>query len=494
MYSPDPNEFFEMSAKCGLIPVHATIIADLDTPLTIYAKVANGEQHAFLFESMEGGEKWGRYSFIGLDPMAVITSSGDELTISESGTGGSEVRKGVNPLDEIRDYLSSFEAQCVADLPRFYGGAVGYLGYDMVRHVEDIPDRHASQGLPDSSFMVPRLVLVYDSVRQCVTVVCNVKIGPDIDPALEYERATGRIDEVIALIRQPLPKDFTIHPSGCEPHEFKSNMEENAFCAMVERAKEYILAGDIIQVVLSQRFQTTTQLEPFTLYRALRHINPSPYLFFLRQGDVVLIGSSPEILVRVEDGDIELRPIAGTRKRGVSESEDLALEEELLADPKERAEHLMLVDLGRNDVGRVAENGTVTVKDLLVIERYSHVMHIVSGVHGKLAENKDQFDVFKACFPAGTVSGAPKIRAMEIIDELEVQKRGPYAGAVGYFGFSGNMDFCITIRTFVMQGSELWVQAGAGIVSDSVPQKEFEETINKAMGLRRAVELAEKGF
>ena len=263
---------------------------------------------------------------------------------------------------------------------------------------------------------------------------------------------------------------------------------------MVEKAKEYILAGDIIQVVLSQRFHTESELNPFALYRALRHINPSPYLFYLRQGDLVLIGSSPEILVRLENDDIELRPIAGTRKRGATPEEDLQLEKELLADPKERAEHLMLVDLGRNDVGRVAENGSVVVRDLLVIERYSHVMHIVSGVHGKLAKDMDQFDVLEACFPAGTVSGAPKIRAMEIIDELEISSRGPYAGAVGYFGFSGNMDFCITIRTFIIKGKDLWVQAGAGIVADSDPQKEFEETINKSMGLRRAVELAEKGF
>ena len=263
---------------------------------------------------------------------------------------------------------------------------------------------------------------------------------------------------------------------------------------MVERSPEYILAGDIIQVVLSQRFHPQPYLDPFLLYRSLRHINPSPYLFFLRMDDIVLIGSSPEILVRLEDGEIELRPIAGTRKRGKNAEEDKALEEELLADPKERAEHLMLVDLGRNDVGRVAEGGSVTVDDLLVIERYSHVMHIVSGVRGKLAADHDQFDVLAACFPAGTVSGAPKIRAMEIIDELEPEKRGPYAGAVGYFGFSGNMDFCITIRTFVMQGDNLWVQAGAGIVDDSVPEKEYEETINKAMGLRKAVELAEKGF
>ncbi|NLX17814.1 MAG: anthranilate synthase component I family protein, partial [Desulfobulbus sp.] len=261
-----------------------------------------------------------------------------------------------------------------------------------------------------------------------------------------------------------------------------------------ERAKEYIFAGDIIQVVLSQRFHSTSNLNPFVLYRALRHINPSPYLFYLRQGETVLIGSSPEILVRLEEGNIELRPIAGTRKRGTLPEEDLELEQELLADPKERAEHLMLVDLGRNDVGKVAQSGSITVRDLMVVERYSHVMHLVSGVHGTLSPGMDQFDVLSACFPAGTVSGAPKVRAMEIIDELEVDRRGPYAGAVGYFGFSGNMDFCITIRTFILHGQDLWIQAGAGIVADSNAQNEYEETVNKAMGLRRAVELAEKGF
>jgi anthranilate synthase component 1 len=312
----------------------------------------------------------------------------------------------------------------------------------------------------------------------------------------QYATALADIDGVIARLRNPVPEAFTDAGGDGDgsAHHFTSNMEEPAFLAMVEQAKEYIRAGDIIQVVLSQRFHTTTSLEPTLLYRALRHINPSPYLFFLQLGDVIQIGSSPEILVRKDGHNIELRPIAGTRKRGATEEEDLALEKELLEDPKERAEHLMLVDLGRNDVGRVAKGGSVEVRDLLVIERYSHVMHIVSGVHGIIDEGKDQFDVMAACFPAGTVSGAPKIRAMQIIDELEPERRGPYAGSVGYFGFSGNMDFCITIRTFIMQGTNLWVQAGAGIVADSDPHKEFEETINKSMGLRRALELAEKGF
>ena len=363
----------------------------------------------------------------------------------------------------------------------------------MVRFMERLPDRHPPLDLPDSAFMVPGLVLIHDAVQQSLTIVCNAWAQPGVDAEALYARSCDRIEAIVRRLDGSLSAACR-ERKPTEPHRFTSNMDGESFAAMVERAKEYILAGDIIQVVLSQRFHAETALNPFTLYRALRHINPSPYLFYLRQGDLVQIGSSPEILVRLEEGDIELRPIAGTRKRGVTVEEDQALERELLADPKERAEHLMLVDLGRNDVGRVAAPGSVSVHDLLVIERYSHVMHIVSGVHGRLAPGLDQFDVLAACFPAGTVSGAPKIRAMEIIDELEVARRGPYAGAVGYFGFSGNMDFCITIRTIVLRGRDLWIQAGAGIVADSDPQTEYEETINKAMGLRRAVELAEKGL
>jgi anthranilate synthase component 1 len=495
MNFPDQDAFVLLSGQSGLVPVHRTIIADMDTPLTIYAKVSNARRHAFLFESMEGGEKWGRYSFIGLDPLLTFASSGDKVTVTRPGSSeAAQERTGVNPLRELRSLLAAFRPSTAPGLPRFYGGAVGFLGYDMVRFIEAIPDTNPGPDLPDSSFMVPRLVLIHDAVQQELTIVCNVETEGAADPAGLYQDAVQRIDEVVRLLRAPLPPDrVAFAPAGAR-HEFTSNMDQTAFEEMVERAKEYILAGDIIQVVLSQRFHTRTSLDPFLLYRALRHINPSPYLFFLHLDDVVLIGSSPEILVRLEDGDIELRPIAGTRIRGGTVEEDEALEVELLADPKERAEHLMLVDLGRNDVGRVAAGGSVRVDDLLVIERYSHVMHIVSGVHGKLAPGQDQFDVLEACFPAGTVSGAPKIRAMEIVDELEPERRGPYAGAVGYFGFSGNMDFCITIRTFVMQGEDLWVQAGAGIVADSVPRKEFEETINKARGLRRAVELAEKGL
>jgi anthranilate synthase component 1 len=490
MHKPDLETFRNLAGEAGLVPVSREIVADLDTPLTIYAKVAANDTHAFLFESLEGGEKWGRYSFIGFNPMLTFFSSQEHMEIKRQGK--SEVRTG-NPLQELRNLLASFRAHQSEHLPRFFGGLVGYLGYDMVRFMERLPDTHKSLDLPDSSFMVPQTVLIHDSFKQKLHIVNCVEIEEGADPEKLYYEACRKVDATAELLKQPVPYEFVESPSGNHEHRFSANMDEEGFKKMVQKAKEYILDGDIIQVVLSQRFHTKTRLSPFALYRALRHINPSPYLFYLQLGNVIQIGSSPEILVRLESGEIELRPIAGTRHRGGTGEEDKRLERELLADPKERAEHLMLVDLGRNDAGRVARPGSVEVRDLLVIERYSHVMHIVSGVHGLLAEDKDQFDVMSACFPAGTVSGAPKIRAMEIIEELEPERRGPYAGAVGYFGFSGNMDFCITIRTFIMRDNDLWIQAGAGIVADSDPAKEYEETLNKARGLRRAVELAEKG-
>ncbi len=490
MHHPDFDGFKQLAKQAGLVPVFREIIADLDTPLTVFAKVAGKASHVFLFESLEGGEKWGRYSFIGLDPIVTFESRGGQIKIERD--GNTEELSG-DPLVELQKLLGSFKASRSGKLPRFFGGAVGFLGYDMVRFMERLPEINPPlPHFPDSALMVPRVVLIYDNLKQTLTVVHCVVVNENDDLEARYDEAIRQIDSMVELLRNPLPHDFFEEDLGNGGHEFTSNMTEDSFKDMVVKAKEYIMAGDVIQVVLSQRFHTETDLPPFKLYRALRHINPSPYLFYLKQGDLIQIGSSPEILVRLEGDDIELRPIAGTRKRGATQEEDLALERELLADPKERAEHLMLVDLGRNDVGRVARYGTVEVRDLLVIERYSHVMHIVSGVHGKLLAGKDQFDVLTACFPAGTVSGAPKIRAMEIIEELEPERRGPYAGAVGYFGFSGNMDFCITIRTFIMKGRDLWVQAGAGIVADSDPQLEFEETINKSMGLRRALNLAEK--
>ncbi len=491
---PDEAAFVNILQSHNLIPVHRTMIADLDTPLTLFAKVCGNSEQVFLFESMEGGEKWGRYSFIGFDPLITFTSQGDTCRIAYPGMPDlpEEKRKG-NPLASLRALLQSFSVAEPEGLPRFYGGAVGYLGYDMVRFVEELPDRHPQQEMPDSALFIPRILLIHDQLKQLLSIVCTVWHQGQDTPTALYAEACSRIDAVVTQLRGPVPSTFC-QQQATGTHRFSSNTGAEVFKKMVARAKEYILAGDIIQVVVSQRFQTQARIHPFALYRALRHVNPSPYLFFLQQNRTTLIGSSPEILVRLEEGRIELRPIAGTRKRGSNPQEDAVLAQELLADPKEQAEHLMLVDLGRNDVGRVAALGSVAVHDLMVVERYSHVMHLVSGVSGQLAANKDQFDVFAACFPAGTVSGAPKIRAMEIIDELEVARRGPYAGAVGYFGFSGNMDFCITLRTCVHTGDSLWVQAGAGIVADSDPQKEYEETINKAQALLKAVELAEQGL
>lgn len=493
MMKPELSEFRKLAAQKGLVPVCREIVADLDTPLTAFAKVALGRSHAFLLESLQGGEKWGRFSFIGFEPLATFVSRGDQVEIRRAAGTESFV---ADPIEALKTLVASFDPCDTGYLPRFFGGAVGFMGYDMVRFMERLPVINPPlDDFPDSSFMVPKTVLICDSIKQTISVVnCVITVGEKDLDAL-YRQAEAEIDAIVAQLRGPLPAGLVREQASVlAPHDFAPNMSKDEFKAMVAKAKEYIMAGDIIQVVLSQRFHSKTALNPFALYRALRHINPSPYLFFLKLDDIVQIGSSPEILVRLEGDDVEVRPIAGTRKRGRNEDEDLALERELLADPKERAEHLMLVDLGRNDIGRVCRYGTVETRDLLIVERYSHVMHIVSGVHGKLESGKDQFDVLRACFPAGTVSGAPKIRAMEIIEELEPERRGPYAGAVGYFGFSGNMDICITIRTIVMHGDDLWVQSGAGIVADSDPETEFEETINKAMALRRAVELAERGL
>ncbi len=493
MYKPDVRDFKKLAESAGLIPVCREIIADLETPLTVFAKLAGDESHAFLLESLQGGEKWGRYSFVGYDPLLTFESRGEDIIVRE----GDVVRKcATDPLEELQRIVEGFNACTDSEfLPRFFGGAVGFLGYDMVRFMERLPAKNPPlESSPDSSFMVPRFILIFDNFKQVVTVVNCVPVGENDVLDEVYAAALRQIEEVIASLKsRPVPAGM-VEGTGFEPHEFTANMAPAAFRAMVKKAQEYIMAGDVIQVVLSQRFHTKTTIPPFLLYRALRHINPSPYLFFVKLGDVIQIGSSPEILVRLEGEQVEVRPIAGTRPRGKTEAEDKALEKELLADPKECAEHLMLVDLGRNDLGRVSKYGTVETYNLMVIERYSHVMHIVSSVRGELADGCDQFDVVKACFPAGTVSGAPKVRAMEIIEELEPERRGPYAGAVGYFGFSGNMDFSITIRTFIMVGDDLWVQAGAGIVADSDPEMEYQETLNKSRGLRRAVTLAEKGL
>jgi anthranilate synthase component 1 len=397
-----------------------------------------------------------------------------------------------NPLEVIKKEIGAYRPVEVKGLPRFFGGLVGYIGYDMVRFFEQVQQAEKQGlGLPDFFLMLTDTMLIFDSLRQKIQVVSNAHIdGREIGEI--YRESVQKIDMIIGRLKAPAEAKESA--AGSASDGFGSNMQKEDFLSAVERSKEYVMAGDIVQVVLSQRFERASQVDPFTVYRALRVINPSPYMYYLDTGDAQLVGSSPEILVRMENGGIVLRPIAGTRRRGESEAADRALEEELKQDPKEIAEHIMLVDLGRNDVGRVAKVGSVKVTDLMTVERYSHVMHLVSNVEGDLKDGLDAFDVLGACFPAGTVSGAPKVRAMEIIEELEPTRRGPYAGSVGYFSYSGNMDMCITIRTLIMKDGKVYVQAGAGIVADSDPEKEYTETVNKAKGMMKAVDMAEAGL
>ncbi len=489
MIKPSFEEFKKAAQHANIIPVCGEMVVDMDTPLSLYKKMGEGK-YSFLFESLEGGEKWGRYSFMGFDPFLVAGSKGNTFWVQ--GPDGKIEKEVTDPIESLKELMSSFVPASIEGLPRFYGGAVGYLGYDMVRFMERLPEYlEDSAGFHDSLFMFPSLLLVFDNIKQSLQIIyCAHK---DEKTTLEelYNKAVSSIEEVKKKLKRGI--DYPRPATGTGKTILEPQVDQMRFEEMVKKAKEYIRAGDIIQVVLSQRFAGRSHLPPFEIYRVLRRINPSPYLYYLRMGDEALIGSSPEILVRLTEDKVELRPIAGTRPRGATYEEDQALEKELLKDPKERAEHLMLVDLGRNDVGRVAEIGSVKVDDLMVIERYSHVMHIVSGVTGRLRQDKDMFDLLRACFPAGTVSGAPKIRAMEIIEELEHARRGPYAGAVGYFGFSGNMDFAITIRTLCQKGEKLYLQAGAGIVADSDPTKEWEETLNKGRALMKAIEMAEGG-
>jgi anthranilate synthase component 1 len=495
MYRPSFAEFQELARKGNLVPVYREILADEETPVTALMKISR-RPYAFLLESVEGGEKWGRYTFLGADPQAVFRIRDGEVEVREDGCAR-RVRPEGNPLASLKDFMSRYHPVFPPGLPRFFGGAVGYLSYDMVRHFEKKLARTRAHvpGMDDAVFLLTGSLLVFDNVRHTIKVVLCVRI-PEGSTDLEalYGKATERIEGIIDDLRRPAAPSARAFVSGENRTPFHANMTEEAFKDMVRRAKEYIRAGDIIQVVLSQRFEGETRLDPVDLYRALRYVNPSPYLFFLKLEDFHLIGSSPEVMVRLEDRVAELRPIAGTKKRGQTEQEDRLLADELLNDPKERAEHVMLVDLGRNDLGRIARVGSVQVNQFMTVERYSHVMHLVSNVQAQLAEGRDCFDVLKATFPAGTLSGAPKVRAMEIIDELEPCRRGPYGGAMGYFSFSGNMDFGITIRTLVLQGNRLSLQVGAGIVADSDPDREYEETLNKAAGLMKAVNIAASGF
>ena len=493
MLYPDIKKFHALCKRGNLIPVYREILADLDTPVSAFLKI--GGSPSFLLESVVGGEKWARYSFLGSNPSKIIRGWGKKIEIRER-EKKPVVFETEDPVAVLKKELSVYRPVDVPGLPRFSGGLVGYMGYDMVRFFERVPDSDKpGLDLPDMFFMLADTMLIFDSLKQKIKIVSNVHVdGKNTSRA--YKEAVEKIDAITEKLRTTKVRSQK-SGAGKSPKQkgFSSSFAtKEAFKDAVSKSKEYIAAGDIFQVVLSQRFECRSNIEPFDIYRALRVVNPSPYMYFINTGDAKIVGSSPEILVRLEDKKIVLRPIAGTRKRGKTEEEDLTLEEELRKDPKEIAEHIMLVDLGRNDVGRVAEKGSVTVTELLTVERYSHVMHMVSNVEGQLEKNLDAFDVLRACFPAGTVTGAPKVRAMEIIEEFEPTKRGPYAGAVGYFSYSGNMDTCITIRTLIIKDNRIYVQAGAGIVADSVPEREYIETVNKAKGMMKAVDMAEKGL
>ncbi|ADB18484.1 anthranilate synthase component I [Pirellula staleyi DSM 6068] len=490
---PSFESFRAHAAGHTLVPVYRRLLSDSLTPVSVFQQINVGT-HACLFESVIGGEKVGRYSFVAAEPFLEIVAYGNNVTIRKSGR---EVEKftSKSPLDDLRSRLAGFRAAHLPELPPFTGGAIGYAGYDVVRYVENLPSAPTDdRQLPDLAFALYDEMVVFDHVSKALYVIAMARLDEKSDPRAAYDDAAARIDAIVAKLAHPVDLPITDIPAAKSSVglEVKSNFPQEAYEAAVRKCVDYIRAGDIFQVVLSQRMQLTVDCDPLEIYRTLRVVNPSPFMFYLRMPEVTLVGSSPEIMCRVVDGKVTVRPLAGTRPRGATEEEDRRLADELLADPKERAEHVMLVDLGRNDVGRVAKFGSVEISDVMVIERYSHVMHITSNVTGELAEGNDAFDALGACLPAGTVSGAPKVRAMQIIDELEPHRRGPYAGAVGYIDYCGNMDTCIALRTLVVKGSEAYIQAGAGIVADSVPSMEYQETLNKARGLLKAIEITQQ--
>jgi anthranilate synthase component 1 len=474
MYHPTLNEIKNTKWDGNLVPVHREIVADMETPVSAFLKINRGG-NSFLLESVEGGQRLARYSFIGTEPYRDLTVKATDQT---------------DPLDIIAEELHKYQVVPLEGLPRFAGGAVGYLSYETVNRFEKLPSpAKDSLNLPEARFMFVDTMLVFDHVTHKIKVLSYVKLHGDINK--EYQKAVAKIDDLVARLQQPYAAKIITGSKAVNAAKLTSNTSRKAFEANVQKIKDYITDGEAIQVVYSQRLSQPTDLPPFEIYRALRTINPSPYMFYLDYGDFQIVGASPEVLVRIEDGNVMTRPLAGSRPRGKTPQEDAALEKELRGDEKERAEHIMLVDLGRNDIGRVSQAGSVKVSELMDVERYSHIMHLVTHVQGKLRPDMDTFDALRACFPAGTVSGAPKVRAMEIIAELEPEKRGPYAGAVGYFSFSGNMDMAIAIRTMVVSKGTAYVQAGAGIVYDSIPSREYEESLNKARALLKALEQAE---
>jgi len=503
MYTPSLEQFRELAKRGNLIPVTCRLLADCETPLTAYRKI-RGQGESFLFESVEGGEHLGRYSFLGCNPRAVIRQKGDRVEVLEGGQVKEGYRVTAEPVagkaDEVRDglvvvekVLRRYRPVAIPELPRFTGGAVGFLAYEYIHDVEQVVPRPPRDelGTPTLVFLVADELLIFDRVAQTLSVVVNASCGRPEEADAAYEEAVSEIERLVALLEQPSESKPVAVPDEVQELPFQSNLERDRFLSNVSRAKQYITAGDIIQVVGSQRFSTSVRAEPLDVYRAARTVNPSPYMFLLELEGMALVGASPEIHVRCEDRRVEIRPIAGTRARGKTAEEDAANEAELLADAKERAEHVMLVDLARNDIGRVCDYGSVAVRELMVIERYSHVMHIVSQVEGRLSEGRSIYDLMRATFPAGTLSGAPKVRAMQIISELEQTTRGPYGGCVGYFSFNGNLDCCITIRTALMQNGTVFVQAGGGWVHDSRPVTEYQETLHKASAMLKAVAMAE---
>ncbi len=484
------EEFVDLAKRATFVPVCKELVADLLTPVSAFLKIAEHSDYAFLLESVEGGEHVGRYSFLGKDPFLILRGKNGETAIEKAGVSS----KGEQPfVDTLRDLMNDFQSPFVPGLPRFTGGAVGYLGYDTAAWFEPTAaraDANTSQR-DDAGFMLFDTVLAFDHVQHRILLIANARISGDEDLKSLYQFACAKIEFLEGELERALSLK---HTTGGDALNLVSNFSQEGYESIVKKAKEYIAAGDIYQVVLSQRFEAEVGVDAFTVYRALRHVNPSPYMFFIRMGDRSIVGSSPEMLVRVEGRHAVTHPIAGTRPRGKTDDEDVRMAEELKRSEKEKAEHVMLVDLGRNDIGRVCDYGTVRVSKFMALERYSHVMHLVSVVEGQLAEGRDRLDTLVSCFPAGTVSGAPKVRAMQIINELEPTRRGLYAGAVGYLDFAGNLDFCIAIRSILMEGGKAYIQAGAGIVADSNPTAEYEETKDKARAMLRALELAQTGL
>ncbi|MCD6232450.1 anthranilate synthase component I [Candidatus Aerophobetes bacterium] len=494
MYYPEEKEFRKLSRKGNLIPVYREILSDMETPVSAFKKLDKGG-FSYLLESVERGEILGRYSFLGTSPSLIFMSKKRGIKIIKKGETKNLVMED-DPLKFLRRIMNKFTVVTLSTLPLFSGGMVGYIGYDVIRFWEDIPEKNPDElNLPDSFFTLSDTFLIFDHLKHKIKIVSYAFLDEKRSVLASYKEAKEKIDKIITKLKRPSSSSFSLPQQlKREKNIFQSNFTLQSFTEKVKKAKKYIKKGDIFQVVLSQRFKRKIKASSFNIYRSLRSLNPSPYMYYLRGGDFEIIGSSPEIFVRKEGRKVSLRPIAGTRYRGKNAQEDKALIKSLLSDPKERAEHTMLVDLGRNDLGRVCTYGTVKTTELFSVEKYSHVMHLVSNIEGKLKKGMDQYDLLQACFPAGTVSGAPKVRAMEIIDELENCARGPYAGALGYFSFSGNMDTCIIIRTIIVKNKIAYIQAGAGIVADSSPEKEYQETLNKAGALFKAIELAEEGI